>query len=30
LINLDGFNESAFAWSNIDAGINPLYPEIEL
>ena len=27
LINLDGFNEAAFAWSNIDGGVNPTYPD---
>jgi hypothetical protein len=27
VVNLDGFNEAAYAWSNIQTGANPAYPD---
>src|SRR4029079_12972465 len=26
VLNLDGFNEAAFGWSNMDQGVHPAYP----
>jgi len=28
VVNLDGFNECAFAWSNIKVGAHPIYPDL--
>lgn len=30
VLNLDGFNEAAFAWSNIQANVDPVYPDFAI